>query len=107
MWGRLSRRTRLPNEWKTVRDWLLKASTKDTEDRVFRLLALKEVGATDAGNPRGKPSAAKKRNRTDGSWSQLDDKPGDSYANGQRVFCLNRAGGLARRTRSINAARGS
>ena len=76
-----------------VREWLLKAPTKDTEDRVFRLLALKEAGAKDDAI-REATQALTKTQRPDGSWSQLDGKPGDAYATGSALVALNEAGGL-------------
>ena len=77
-----------------VREWLLKAPTKDTEDRVFRLLALKEAGARDEA-VREAAQAVLKTQRPDGSWSQLDGKPGDAYATGSALVALHEAGGLA------------
>jgi len=47
---------------------------------VFRLLALKEVGATDAAI---REASQARKNATHRRFlSQLDDKPGDSYATG-------------------------
>ena len=77
----------------TVRGWLLTAKPKDTEDRVFRLLALKEAGA-DADLVRGAADALARTQNTDGSWSQLDGRPGDAYATGSALFALHEAGGL-------------
>jgi hypothetical protein len=78
----------------TVRGWLLKATAKDTEDRVFRLLALKEAGAS-ADAIREAADALSKTQRADGSWSQLDGKDGDAYATGSALVALHQAGGLA------------
>jgi hypothetical protein len=56
-------------------------------------LALKEVGA-DADLVRGAADALAKTQRADGSWSQLDGKPGDAYATGSVLVALHRAGGM-------------
>jgi Squalene-hopene cyclase C-terminal domain len=73
--------------------WLIKASAKETEDRVFRLLGLKEAGADE------KSIAAAawdllKTQRADGGWSQLDDGTSDAYATGSALFALHHDGGL-------------
>jgi Squalene-hopene cyclase C-terminal domain len=94
MWGTAAQADAIAKRLATVRGWLLTATAKDTEDRVFRLLALKEVGASDE-VIRDAAQALRKTQRTDGSWSQLDDNPGDSYATGSALVALHRAGGLA------------
>jgi Squalene-hopene cyclase C-terminal domain len=76
-----------------VRGWLLKTLADDTEDRVFRLLALKEAGAQDEAI-RQAAQALVRRQRPDGSWGQLIDLPGDAYATGSALFALHEAGGL-------------
>src|SRR5947209_248358 len=77
-----------------VREWLLKTPAKDTEDRVFRLLALKEAGAKDDAIREAAQALAKSQ-RPDGSWAQLDDLPGDAYATGSALVALHEAGSLA------------
>ena len=94
-----------------VREWLLKTTPRDTEDRVFRLLALQEVDAPQA----DLEAAAKEllsKQRDDGGWSQLDsddseksDEPdeggpdaaraSDAYATGTALVALHKARGLA------------
>lgn len=77
----------------SARGWLLKTAAKDTEDRVFRLLGLKEANA-----PEKDGSAAAwdllKAQRSDGGWSQLDGGRSDAYATGSALFALHHAGGL-------------
>jgi len=77
-----------------VRGWLLKTMAKDTEDRVFRLLGLKEAGAS-ADTIREAAAVLAKTQRADGAWSQLDGKAGDAYATGSALVALHQAGGLA------------
>lgn len=78
---------------KDARGWLVKTAAKETEDRVFRLLGLKEAGAAE------KDVAAAawellRTQRTDGGWSQLDDGTSDAYATGSALFALQHTGGL-------------
>jgi hypothetical protein len=77
-----------------VREWLLRTPARDTEDRVFRLLALKEAGAKDDAIHEAAQALAKTQ-KPDGSWAQLDSTPGDAYASGSALFALHEAGGLA------------
>ena len=88
-----------------VQDWLAKATPRETEDRVFRLLGLKELAA-----PSDQVEAAAKeliaRQRDDGGWAQLDSRgkdgeqpesatQSDAYATGSVLVALHTAGGLA------------
>ena len=45
VWGTPDQKEAIANRRDAAREWLLKTPAKDTEDRVFRLLALKEAGA--------------------------------------------------------------
>lgn len=94
VWGSADQREAGKKRVAAVRAWLAKAEATDTEDRVFRLLLLKELGAA-ADDIRQAADALAKRQRPDGSWAQLDDKPGDAYATGSALVALHRAGGLA------------
>jgi N-acyl-D-amino-acid deacylase len=81
----------------TVARWLAKspgpAEEMDTEDRVFRLLALHEVDAD-----RGVIAAAAKdlldTQRDDGGWAQTAKLASDAYATGSALFALAQAGGV-------------
>lgn len=77
-----------------VRGWLEKAPARDTEDRVFRLRALKLAGARET-----EIAAAGKElvdaQRKDGGWGQLDTLDADAYATGSALVALHEAGGLA------------
>jgi squalene cyclase len=83
-----------------VHKWLLAAEPKDTEDRVFRLLGLKQVAAEQE---RIDAAAAelKAKQRDDGGWAQLDSgepesaTKSDAYATGTALVALHQAGGLA------------
>jgi hypothetical protein len=76
-----------------TRDWLVKTKPKDTEDRVFRLRALKLTGAEQ----RLIDAAAHdlvKTQREDGGWNQIDKLDSDAYATGTVLVALHQAGGL-------------
>ena len=94
VWGSTEQKEAGKKRIEAVRTWLEKAEAKDTEDRVFRLLLLKELAAADD-EIRKAADALAKAQRPDGSWSQIDGKPGDAYATGSALVALHRAGGLA------------
>jgi hypothetical protein len=86
--------------------WLKTARPHETEDRVFRLWAMKTAGAS-ADELRAAASELLKTQRGDGGFSQLDEsqkgkEPGrarelesDAYATGSALMALHLAGGLA------------
>ena len=77
-----------------ARKWLLLAKPKDTEDRVFRLRALKLVGAIEK-DVQAATDELVKMQRKDGGWGQLDKLDSDAYATGSVLVALHQAGGLA------------
>ncbi len=77
----------------SARAWLIKATVKDNEDRVFRLLGLKEAGA-DAKEIAAAAWDLLRRQQANGGWSQLDGSASDAYATGSALFALRHAGGL-------------
>ena len=76
-----------------ARDYLSKASPTTFNQRVFQLLGLGWAGAS---SERLRPlvRAIVEKQRADGSWSQLDGLPGDSWATGQALVALNTVGGV-------------
>lgn len=84
---------RVAKKLKQVRAWLLTAEAADTEDRVFRLLTLKEVGA-DPLFVRAAADDLAKRQRTDGGWAQKAGMASDAYATGSVLVTLHEAGGM-------------
>ena len=75
-------------------DWLLRTGPKDTEDRVFRLLALHRLGAEkDAVHDAAKELIETLRD--DGGWAQTAELKSDAYATGIALFSLHQAGQLA------------
>jgi len=77
-----------------ARQWLESARPKDTEDRVFRLLALKQASAPEESIRKAADDLLATR-RDDGGWSQLDGGTSDAYATGSSLVALHLAGRLA------------
>jgi hypothetical protein len=93
-YGAADDREKITKRVAAARAWLVRTPGKETEDRVFRLLGLKEAGAT------GHEIAAAawelvKTQRADGGWSQLDGGTSDPYATGSALVALHEVGGLA------------
>ncbi len=76
-----------------ARKWLESASPKETEDRAFRLLAMKESGSEDEAVTQARKDLIDSRN-ADGGWPQVEGKPSDAYATGSALVALHRGGGL-------------
>jgi hypothetical protein len=92
--GTADQKVKIEERVRTIRGWLTKTPAKDTEDRVFRLWALKRVGA-DAAEVQAAAQELIKSQRPDGGWAQLDSLPPDAYATGSVLVVLHEAGGLA------------
>lgn len=73
--------------------WLEATEPADTEDRVSRLIALAEAGATDAAVAVARRSLLATQ-REDGGWAQLDHLSSDAYATGSALFALHGFGAL-------------
>jgi hypothetical protein len=93
-WGTDAQKERIARRIDTARGWLSKAKAADTEDRVFRLLALRAAGADDK---EVRPAAEEllRAQRKDGGWGQTDAMDSDAYATGSALVALQQAGGLA------------
>lgn len=89
-----------------AREWLLKATPKDNEDRVFRLWGLQAAGAKPEEVTTAVVELAAKQ-RDDGGWSQIDtaaksarepeemvEPHSDAYATGSALVSLHLAGGM-------------
>jgi ankyrin repeat protein len=74
-----------------ARQWLLKATPRDTEDRAYQLLGLAWTGASDSEmRPLASPLA--EAQRADGGWAQIPRLTSDAYATGQAIVALRHAG---------------
>ena len=88
--GTSEQQERIAQRTRQVRAWLLRTPVKDTEDRVFRLWALKQAGA----HPVEVQSAAQellKAQRDGGGWAQTDAMEPDAYATGTALVALHDA----------------
>jgi len=93
-WGKGAQKERIDRRIESAAAWLLKTRPKDTEDRVFRLRALKEVGA-EQDVIREAIQDLVKTQREDGGWGQLDKLDSDAYATGSVLVALHEVGGMA------------
>lgn len=99
-YGTADQKDRISARREQVKGWLLKTTPKDTEERVFRLFALKSAAAPQIDiDAAAKELAAKQRD--DGGWAQLDTgepetaTKSDSYATGTALVALYDSGGMA------------
>lgn len=93
-YGREAQKDRIAGRVAKARKWLEATRPKDTEDRVFRLLALRAASAEEAAIRKAVGDLLATR-RDDGGWAQLDGGKSDAYATGSALVALNLAGGLA------------
>lgn len=93
-YGKADQKDRIAARVTKAKDWLDKTRPKDTEDRVFRLLAL-DAAKAPADSIRKAADDLLATRRPDGGWSQLDVGPSDAYATGSALVALHLAGRLA------------
>jgi squalene cyclase len=92
--GTDEQKKRIEERLRGVRGWLEKTAAKDTEDRVFRLWALKRAGG-EAKDVQAAAQTLIKDQRPDGGWAQRDTMKSDAYATGTVLVALHEAAGLA------------
>jgi hypothetical protein len=93
-WGTPDQKDRIAKRIDAVRGWLLEAPAKDTEDRVFRLWALRAAGV-EGKDLRPAVQELVRAQRKDGGWGQTEALDSDAYATGSALVALHQAGGLA------------
>jgi squalene cyclase len=93
-YGKEGQKDRIATRVGKARRWLEATRPKDTEDRVFRLLALKAASSPEESIRKAFDDLIAAR-RDDGGWSQLDGGKSDAYATGSALVALHMAGGLA------------
>ncbi len=91
--GTAGQKERIDKRLRAARAWLERTPAQDTEDRVFRLWALKRVGA-NADVVRDAARELLQSQRPEGGWAQLDAMEPDAYATGSALVALHEAGGL-------------
>ena len=92
-YGKESQKDRIAARVEKARQWLEVTKPKDTEDRVFRLLALKAAYSPEEIIRNASDDLLATR-RDDGGWSQLDGGKSDAYATGSALVALHLAGEL-------------
>ncbi len=93
-YGKHEHKDRIAGRVAKALQWLQSACPKDTEDRVFRLLALEQASASREAIRKAADDLLAFR-RADGGWSQLDGGTSDAYATGTTLVALHLAGKLA------------
>ncbi len=89
--GTKEQKPKIEARTKTVRQWLLSATSGHTEDCVFRLRLLRYVDADET--TVGKATAELLQlQRKDGGWAQTSEMKSDAYATGSALVALIRAG---------------
>jgi hypothetical protein len=92
-WGTPGQQERIAKRIEVVREWLLQATAQDTEDRVFRLWALRAAGAEDK-DVLPAVQVLRRGQRKDGGWGQTDAMDSDAYATASALVALHQAGNL-------------
>jgi hypothetical protein len=92
-YGTAEQKDRIGRRLEQVRQWLIKTPARDTEDRVFRLLALERIGA-DGKEIKAACQELLETQHESGGWAQLDKMAPDAYATGSALVALHQAGGL-------------
>jgi Squalene-hopene cyclase C-terminal domain len=93
-YGGKEQKDRIAVRVEKARRWLEASAPKDTEDRVFRLLALKAVSSPVELIKKASDDLIATQ-RADGGWSQLDGGTSDAYATGSVLVALHWTGRLA------------
>jgi hypothetical protein len=93
-YGTAEQKGRIDERLRAARGWLARAPATDTEDRVFRLWAMRRAGS-DAAEVGTVARQLLRTQRPDGGWGQLDTLPSDAYATGTALVALHEAAGLA------------
>lgn len=92
--GTAEQQERIAQRTAQARAWMLKTPAKDTEDRAFRLWALRVAEAVPEELRRAAEELLKTQGE-DGGWAQLPDLASDAYATGTALVALHQAGMLA------------
>jgi hypothetical protein len=90
-YGNEAQKERIAVRERAARRWLEGSTPRDTEDRVFRLLALRAASAPEESIRQATVELLATR-RDDGGWAQLDGGTSDAYATGTALFALHLAG---------------
>ncbi len=76
-----------------ARQWLMKSTPRDSEEKAMQLFGLKSAGASKKEMNRIAKLLVGEQ-RQDGGWAQLNTRESDAYATGEILVALNDAGEL-------------
>jgi N-acyl-D-amino-acid deacylase len=93
-YGTSSQQSAIDERIDVVRGWLLSTPAVDTEDHVFRLRALSQLGAGERAVDEAVESLLLIQ-RADGGWAQTADRQSDAYATATVSAALVQSGGIA------------
>lgn len=93
VWGAKADEEPIRKRIERARAWLTRTAAKETEEHVFRLLAMKEAGASERDIAAASWDLLSTQ-RPDGGWGQLDSLASDAYATGSVLYALHHAAGL-------------
>jgi hypothetical protein len=96
-YGGEGHKERIADRLGRARRWLEATAPQETEDRVFRLLAMKAASSPEELIRKAADDLLATR-RADGGWSQLDGGASDAYATGSALVALQWSGRLATNT---------
>jgi ankyrin repeat protein len=91
LFGPPGRRAEMAGRIARARAWLVLATPRTTEDRVFQLFGLKWAAARKEDLDKAVAGLLAAQ-RPDGGWSQLPSMPSDAYATGQVLVALQQSG---------------
>ena len=94
--GTENQQDRISRRLEQLRQWLKEAAAQDTEDRVFQLLALKQIGC-DAKQIQAAAQELLQAQLADGGWGQTEAMASDAYATATALFALHQAADLPTR----------
>ncbi len=92
--GTPEQQTRIVQRKNQVKQWLLSAAARDTEDEVFRLLSM-QCADIPPNVISDKSAELIAKQGDDGGWSQNSEMASDAYATGTVLVALNRSSNLA------------
>jgi N-acyl-D-amino-acid deacylase len=98
--GTQEQRPQIKARNEAVREWLCHENPRDTEDRVFRLLALRRVDADDKVIRKAADDLLASQQK-DGGWAQTAGRGSDAYATGTALFALLTAGKISKDAEAV------
>jgi hypothetical protein len=93
-WGTPAQKARITGRIDAARGWLTRTPGRNTEDQVFRLLALREADA-DQRTRQDATAELLRTQQADGGWAQMPSMATDAYATGSALVALQWAEGLS------------